>query len=199
MATSAIVLAGGDSTRMGRDKASLPFGTETMLERVVRLVRSEVDTVIVAGRAGQAVPGGVTLVADEEAGRGPLAALSDALESVDTALAFVVACDMPLLKPAVVRKLITLVGDANAVAPSIDGHLMTTCAVVKTAAARQTAAECAASGERSLRAFLRRLDPRIVPGKDLRDVDAGMLSFIACNTPADYRRALVLAGIRPEE
>jgi len=199
MPSTAVVLAGGESNRMGHDKASLPFGPETMLERVVRLVRSETDGVIVAGRVGQAVPEGVTLLADTEEGRGPLTALAAALESVDTPLTFVLACDMPLLKPAVVRRLITLIGEGDAVAPSVDGHLMTTCAVMRTAEAREAAARCVASGERSLRALLRRLDPLVVPEKDLRDIDPGMLSFVACNTPEDYRRALVLAGLKPQE
>lgn len=199
MLTTAVVLAGGESHRMGRDKASLPFGAETMLERVVRLVRNEVDRVIVAGRTGQTVPDGVALVTDKEEGLGPLPALAEALESVDTPLTLVLACDMPLLKPAVVRRLIALVDSVEAVAPSVDGHLMTTCAVMRTARAKEAAARSAASDERSLQALLRRLDPRVVPEKDLRDVDPGMLSFVACNTLADYRRALILAGLRPEE
>ncbi len=198
-ATSAIILAGGSSSRMGRDKASLPFGAETMLERVVRLVRGEVDRVIVAGRAGQAVPGGVTLVVDDEDGLGPLPALVRALEEVDTPLTLVLACDMPLVEPAVIRKLLTLTDGVDAVVPSIDGHMMTTCAVLRTGPATEAAARSIASGERSLHAFFRRLESRVVADTQFRDVDPGLRSFVACNTPADYRRALILAGLAPAD
>lgn len=192
---TAIVLAGGSSHRMGRDKASLPFGAETMLERVVRLVRGHVDRVIVAGRAGQAVPDGVALVVDEEEGRGPLPALVRALASVETPLTLVLACDMPLLEPAVIRKLLTLIDGVDAVVPSIDGHMMTTCAVLRTDPAKEAAARSVASGERSLQALFRRLEPRVVPERDFREVDPALVSFVACNTPADYRKALALAGL----
>jgi molybdopterin-guanine dinucleotide biosynthesis protein A len=195
MAISAIILAGGSSSRMGRDKASLPFGAETMLERVVRLVRGEADLVIVAGRAGQAVPDGVTLVVDEEEGRGPLPALVRALGLVETSLTLVLACDMPLIEPAVLGKLITLIDGVDAVVPSTDGHMMTTCAVLRTDPAREAAARSIADDERSLRAFLRRLEPRVAPENDFREVDPDLRSFVACNTPADYRQALVLAGL----
>jgi molybdopterin-guanine dinucleotide biosynthesis protein A len=56
MMTSAIVLCGGQSSRMGRDKASLPFGDETLLTRVIRLVSTVADDVVVVARKDQPVP-----------------------------------------------------------------------------------------------------------------------------------------------
>ncbi len=199
MAISAIVLAGGASNRMGRDKASLPFGPETLLARVVRIARGEVDHVIVAARPGQATPDGVDVVFDDEQGKGPLAALVGALARVESPLTLVLACDMPLLKPAVVQRLIASADGTEAVVPSVDGHWMMTCAVLRTAPAAAAATPLLASGARSLRALVGRLDTRAILEKDFRDVDPGMLSFVGCNTPAEYRRALILAGLRPED
>jgi molybdopterin-guanine dinucleotide biosynthesis protein A len=192
---TAIVLAGGESSRMGRDKASLPFGAETLLERVVRTIRDDVNGVIVAARPGQAVPGEVTVVFDEEKGAGPLLAVAAALALVETPLTIVLACDMPLLRPAVVRRLISLIGEADAAVPSVEGHWMTTCAVVRTARAIPAAAALAGAGERSLRALVNRLDTRTVSASAFRDVDPTLLSFVGCNTPEEYRRALAVAGL----
>ena len=55
-ARGAIVLAGGRSERMGREKATLPFAGETLLAHVVRRVAPLVLEVVVVGRPGQALP-----------------------------------------------------------------------------------------------------------------------------------------------
>ena len=54
--TGGIVLSGGQSTRMGTSKALLPFGDETMLQRVVRLLSTVVDPIVVVAAAGQSLP-----------------------------------------------------------------------------------------------------------------------------------------------
>ena len=72
MTGSAIVLCGGRSTRMGRDKGSLPFGGEILLARVVRIVRQAVDDVVVVAREGQTLPDGFEAVRDPAEGLGVL-------------------------------------------------------------------------------------------------------------------------------
>src|SRR5207244_3557337 len=70
-----IVLCGGQSKRMGRPKAWLPFGDEVMLPRVVRLLGEIVKPVVVVAAPGQDVPplpADMSVVRDEEKGRGPL-------------------------------------------------------------------------------------------------------------------------------
>src|SRR3954470_12815150 len=81
MRTGAIILCGGKSSRMGRDKASLPFGSETMLQRVVRLIGEVVpaETTVVVASATQELPPlppRIRIVRDEQAYRGPLAGLA---------------------------------------------------------------------------------------------------------------------------
>ena len=73
---SAIVLCGGRSSRMGQDKASLPFGDETLLDRVLRLVATVADDVVLAAAPAQPVPAGVRVSRDATTGVGPLPALS---------------------------------------------------------------------------------------------------------------------------
>ena len=75
MTRGAVVLCGGRSTRMGRDKATLPFGGETLLQRVVGIVQSIVDDVTVVGRRDQALPelpDAVRVAHDAVEDRGPL-------------------------------------------------------------------------------------------------------------------------------
>src|SRR5262245_13826323 len=95
-----VVLCGGKSTRMGRPKAWLPFGGETMLGRVVRLLGEVVDPIVVVAAEEQdlpPLPRAIRVVRDEEKGRGPLQGLSAglaALKGVADA-AYVSSCDVP--------------------------------------------------------------------------------------------------------
>jgi len=191
---SAIVLCGGRSTRMGRDKAALPFGDETLASRVARLVGQVVGDVVLVAREGQVLPAGLEAVRDPAEGLGPLAGIAVGLEAVRGERAFVAACDMPLLRPTVVRRLLDLSEGYEAVVPLIDGFAMTTCAVYS----RTTAALAAALvAERRLRPLflVERVRTRYVGGEHFTDIDPDLESFRDCNTPERYAEALDRAGI----
>src|SRR6516165_10634403 len=111
-----IVLCGGQSSRMGRPKAWLPFGAELMLPRVVRLVSEAVTPVVVVAAPGQdmpPLPPTVEIVRDPEPGRGPLRGLATGLAALQgvAAVAYLSSCDVPFLRPAFVRRLIDLLGE----------------------------------------------------------------------------------------
>lgn len=189
------MLCGGASSRMGRDKASLPFGPETLLERVVRVVRRDIDDVVVASGEEQPVPDGCRVVRDPEAGLGPVPALLRALREVRHDRVFVVACDTPLLQPGLAGALVELCTDWEAAVPVVGGVQMTTCAAYRAQAAIRLAASLAPSGPPSLRALAASLRTRFVAPEDLVGVDPFLRSFVPCNTPDEYRRALELAHL----
>ena len=194
MAGAAIILCGGNSVRMGRDKATLPFGPETLLRRVVRLAQTVVNDVVVVGATSQPMPTGVRVVQDPVPGLGPLAALAVGLRSVSAGRALLLACDLPLLEPALLQRLQDLAGAADACVPLLDGMPMPTCAVYATRVLPRAEAQLAA-GARSLRALLAAVSVRWVNPDDLRDVDPELLSFLDCDTPGHYHAALSRAGL----
>jgi molybdopterin-guanine dinucleotide biosynthesis protein A len=191
MSASAVVLAGGRSRRMGRDKASLPFGDETLLQRVVRLVAPRVAEVVVVGHGAATLPATVRVVADQVEGEGPLAGLVTGLDAIASPRAVLVACDMPLLVAPVISRLLSLHFDADACVPRINGVPVPTCAVYAARVA-PIARQRLASGDRSMRGLLGELAVRWVEGEELRDVDPELLSFRDCDTPEDYAAALAL-------
>lgn len=193
MPVSAIVLGGGRSIRMGHDKAALPFGPETMLARVVRAVQCVADDVVVVGDSRQRLPDGVRVVPDPVEGLGPLAGLATGLAAVRGERALLLACDMPLVAPALLQRMLELAGDADACVPLVDGVPMTTCAAYATRVLPR-AQEHLASGARSLRALLTDVSVRWVTADQLRQVDPDLLSFWDCDTPEQYRVALARAG-----
>lgn len=194
MNSSAIVLCGGRSSRMGRDKAALPFGSDTLLTRAVRAVHAVTGDVVVVGDTLQAMPEGVRIVRDPVAGLGPLAGLATGLASVTAARALLVACDMPLLVPALLQRLLDLAGDADACVPLVDDSAMTTCAVYATRVLPRVQAQLA-TDTRSLRAMIDGLSVRWVTTDQLGDVDPELLSFWDCDTPERYHAALRRAGL----
>ena len=196
MGESAIVLCGGRSTRMGRDKAALPFGDETLLARVVRLVSEVADDVVLVAREGQALPErlGSRVVRDPAEGLGPLAGIAVGLGAIRGPRALVVACDMPLLRPALARRLLELARDVDALVPVVDGFPVPTCAVYARAAAER-ARELVAARELRPRTFLESVETRLVPADELRDLDPALESFRDCDTDEDYQSALRAAGL----
>ncbi|MFQ5844419.1 MAG: molybdenum cofactor guanylyltransferase [Planctomycetota bacterium] len=194
MTAAAIVLCGGRSRRMGRDKGSLPFGPETLLRRTIRLVSEAVPEIRVVARAGQEIPGGLEVVRDPAEGLGPLAGLAAGLAAMRAERAFVTSCDVPFLRPAYVRRMLELSRGHAVAVPLVDGYHMTTSAVYSRdvlPVARQLVAE------RRLRPLflVEAVDARIVTADELHDVDPDLESFRNCNTRQDYEAALRHAGL----
>jgi molybdopterin-guanine dinucleotide biosynthesis protein A len=201
MTSYAIVLAGGASRRMGRDKASLPFGPQTMLERVTDLIRPEVSEIVVSAGKDQTIPPGLRVVRDLASGAGPLSALATVLPIVaaesPAGIAVVVACDMPLVRHTLIAGLSDRIGEADACVPLLDGRMVATCAVFRIGPSARAAVELVARGERRLGALPEALHTIFLGPHALRTLDPELLSFVACNTPEEYERALALARLGP--
>ena len=101
---------------MGSPKALLPFGAETMLQRVVRLLGTIVSPVVVVAAPQQLLPElpvAVTVARDEREDRGPLEGLRAGLKALPSAVdvAYVTSCDVPLLVPGFVQRMIELLDE----------------------------------------------------------------------------------------
>ena len=189
-----IVLAGGRSTRMGQDKASLPFGDDTLLTRAIRLVGSVADEVIVVVQSEQG--GGnlalglpVRVVFDPIENLGPLAGIAAGLAASNSDLNLIVACDMPLIKPAVLRRLVELCGDADICVPVVGAQASPLCAVYRSSVA-SAAQALLATGERRAMRLLDQVITKRVDAALFRDLDPQLESFVSCNTPEELQAAL---------
>ena len=111
---------------MGTSKALLPFGDETMLQRVVRLLSTVVCPIVVVAAAEQSLPdlpADVIVTRDEQHGRGPLEGLRAGLKALPATIesAYVTSCDVPLLVPDFARRMIDLLTDHDIAVMEIDG------------------------------------------------------------------------------
>ena len=196
MRTAGVILCGGQSSRMGRPKAWLPVGGETMLARVVRLLGEVVSPLVVVAAPEQElppIPADILIVRDPEKGRGPLVGIAAGLSALmgKADAAYVSSCDVPLLRPAFVRRMIDLLGDHIACVPEVGGYRHPLAAVYRVEVAA-IAAELLAADKLRPAFLFERVATRVVRAEDFAEVDPEGESLRNLNTPEEYERALTL-------
>ena len=199
MTAGGIVLCGGRSTRMGVSKATLPFGSETMLQRVVRLLGTVVSPIIVVGAREQELPElpvHAVITRDEREQQGPLeglrAGLSALPDSVDAA--YVTSCDVPLLEPRFVERMIELLGNDDIAVMEIDGFPHPLSAVYRRSTLPHI--ESLLEAHRLRPVFLFDAVPtRRVRAEEMLPVDPQLRTLRNLNTREDYLAALSDAGL----
>ena len=203
MTHAGIILCGGRSTRMGRDKATLPFGPELMLQRVARLLGEAVERIVVVAAAGQELPPlpeAVHVVHDQREGRGPLEGIATGLRALaGTAdAAYVTSCDVPLLEPAFVRRMFELLGEHQIVVPKDEKYHHPLAAVYRTDVVPHV--EQLLAKDRMRPFFLFEMSDTLeIDAEQMRAVDARLGTLQNINRPEDYESAIQEAGFSSEE
>ncbi len=177
-----IVLAGGASRRMGRDKATLVVRGQTLVERVVSTVGTRCAPVFVLAAPGQALPDlPAQILRDEVRGVGPLLATARGLRAAADAgrtWAFVCAVDMPHLGAAIIDELTAAAASSAAdVVLPWDGRDHYLAGLYRTELAAR-ADELVAAGERSMRALVDAADTQRIVMEQRRELTN-------VNTPQD--------------
>src|SRR5271166_5405232 len=183
-----LILAGGQSTRMQRDKASLEYLGQTQLDRSFELAARHVPTVFVSVRADQSADRARArrpLIVDSIDGAGPIAGIRSAFARFPDVAWLVLACDLPFLTDAALEQLLQA-RDPTALATAYmsahDGLPEPLCAIWEPAAAAALAA-AQAGGQTCPRKFLIRNRTKLVEPVDRRALDN-------INTPEEYAEAL---------
>lgn len=188
-AVTGVVLAGGASRRMGRDKAALDLGGRPLLAWAVDALRAAFDEVVVVGPAERAtlVPN-VPVVADAYPGQGPLGGIATALRQLGAGRIFVAACDMPFLSPALARYLAELAPEAAAVVPRTERGIEPLCGCYGRACL-PVAEDLLARGELAMAGLLAQVGARIVAPEEWGLHDITGRSLLNVNTVAEWEAA----------
>ena len=184
---------------MGTSKALLAFGAETMLQRVVRLLSSVVSPIAVVAAAGQSLPdlpATVIVTRDEQQGRGPLEGLRAGLKALPRTVesAYVTSCDVPLLVPDFVRRMIELLTDHDIAVMEIDGFPHPLSAVYRRSTLPHVEALLAQNRLRPMFLFDVVKTRRVRPA-EMISADPELLTLRNLNTREDYLEALSIAGL----
>lgn len=186
-----VILAGGRSRRMGRDKALLPLPGDhqsTFISHLAAVLALSCDEVVLVARdaeqAASCVLPGVAAVTDQVAEVGPLMGLYSGLRSIHATHALVVAVDMPFVQPALIAFLLSFPRDDALLVPVVD-EVPQVLLSVYPRSLLPTIESCLRSGERGPRALLKAARVRYVEEAQLRQIDPHLRSFVNLNTPQD--------------
>jgi molybdopterin-guanine dinucleotide biosynthesis protein A len=198
-----IVLAGGHSTRMGLPKATLPFGPELMLQRVVRLLQTVAQPVVVVAAPNQelpALPTDILIARDRRESRGPLEGLLAGLSTLaktNATTAYATSCDVPLLAPSFVTAMFNALGDHDIAVP-IDGQFTHPLAAVYRLTVIPHIESLLAADQLRPAFLFDRVPTKKIPVADLLHADPNLSTLQNLNHPADYLAALQSAGFQPD-
>lgn len=191
---SGIVLTGGRSSRMGREKAALVLGGSTLLERTVAALDAVADEIVIVRAPGQGLPlvrsaGSLTIVADPVEGDGPLAGIVRGLDAATAPVAVVVGVDHPFLRPSLLQLLVERVrAGAPWALPEAGGRPQPMVSAIAREAL-EPLRERLEAGERSPIAVAGALRAVPVEEREWRTADPEGLSFIDVDTPEDFEAA----------
>lgn len=193
---SGVVLAGGQSRRLGRDKRLEPVGGQPLIRRVIGRVEPVVDEIVVVvadPATGESLPleGRHRRAQDRYPGKGSLGGIFSGVSAARQQWSVVVACDMPFLNLDLLRHMLSLREGVDAVVPVLDGRPEPTHALYSK--------ECLPHIEERLKAddlkisrFYDQVRVEYVSEGDILKLDPDLLSFFNVNSPTDLEQALEL-------
>ena len=198
-----IILAGGSSRRMGKDKALLPYPgqpgepSETFLEHLVTVLGFCCSEVFVVARdevqASLYAHVDAQIVLDGIPGGGPLVGLYSALQAISTPYAILVAVDMPFVTAQLLAYMLLGYQDDTILVPLVNGNPQVTLAIYPRSIL-PLIEQRISQGRRDLRCLLDETRVRYIEGEQLRVVDAELRSFTGINTPEEMQQASTKAG-----
>ena len=183
---SVFILAGGRSSRMGRDKALLPFGDETLLECMLGKARHLTARPFIVGRRDLYSRYG-EVIEDIIPGCGPLGGIHATLRSTETDLNLVLSVDIPKATPLFLRWMADTASNNDAVVtvPQANGRLQPLCAVYRRSALGAVEGELQA-GNFKVTGVFAHLPTRVIAESELAAAGFALDMFDNVNTPADY-------------
>jgi molybdopterin-guanine dinucleotide biosynthesis protein A len=190
---SAIVLAGGRSSRFGRDKLAEPVHGRALLEHAIDGVTPAATEILVVAAPGVdlGLPTGVTLVHDAVAYEGPLAGVRAGLRAAGESIVLVVGGDMPTIVAAVVEAMLVELADSglDAVVLEHEGRARPLPVALRREPALAAADRLLGDGERRLRALPEALATRLLSEATWRALDPSGLTIRDIDAPADLADA----------
>jgi molybdopterin-guanine dinucleotide biosynthesis protein A len=194
MAVSGIILAGGRSSRMGRDKMLLEFQNETLIRRTVNELRDVAAEIIIASNhTGKYGIDGVREVPDVFPGMGPMGGMYAGLVAAKHDTAFVVAGDMPFFSARLAEYLLSRQAGHDVVAPMVGGKWEPLCAVYSRRCIGPIG-DCLQAGIKQVFRFYPAVKVLAVDEAELGQVGLPANTFFNLNAPEDLAVLRQAAG-----
>lgn len=192
-----VIQAGGESSRMGQDKALLPFQGRTLIERVLGRVAHLADEVLVTTNKPENYAFlGLKLVPDVIPGRGALGGLYTALSAATQTLVAVVACDMPFVSPELLafERDLLLQSSYDAAIPRTEGGTEPFHAVYRREGCLPHIEAVIQADKWRVDAWYAKANVRLLSPEETRPYDPRGLAFWNVNTPEELAETERMAG-----
>ena len=205
MDRSAIVLAGGFSSRFGQDKGVLELANKPLIKHVVDAVKPIVDEVIVVANSQERIAkyaeilaADVRFTVDSGEQNGPLVGALTGFESAHGKYALLLPFDMPFVSREVVSLLFELCLNKAAVVPRWpDGKVEPLHAVYQTNVALDAARSAVDEGKMDMQAVVERMrGVRYISTLVIHQLDPDFRTFFNINTPVDLKKAMSMVKPR---
>jgi molybdopterin-guanine dinucleotide biosynthesis protein A len=195
------IQAGGQSSRMGEDKALKPFLGRPLIQRVVERISPSADEVIVTtNRPDEYRFLDLRLIPDLKPGRGALGGLYTAIASASHSVVAVVACDMPFASASLLRAASTMLveEDVDVVIPKSDEGYEPIHAIYRRATCLSAIESAIAADQWKVIAWFPQVRVRVLTPQEIREHDPSGLAFWNVNTPEEFMEAEKIAQSQHE-
>lgn len=183
---SLLILAGGESRRMGFPKHLLPAPGGTVMDHIINRIGSMFEETIVAGRDVEIPRTDVRVVKDVRHARNPLVGILSGLLQSENPFVFVIGCDMPFVRKNLIRHIVSkITAGTGVVVPVVRGFYEPLCAVYSRSTSR-IIEKYLDSGGTKVTGFFEFASVAEVGETETRMFDPRLESFINLNTPRDY-------------
>jgi molybdopterin-guanine dinucleotide biosynthesis protein A/molybdopterin converting factor small subunit len=187
---TAVILAGGKSSRMGQPKALLLFAGEPLIVHLVRRLGQLFSDIVVVAAPEQELPAlSSTIVRDDVAHQGPVGGIYYGLNAARREICFVTSCDAPFLNLRLIAYLMGQISDFDVVVPFIQDRYQPLHAVYRKQVA-PLLKEQLERGELRPIFLYDKVRTRKITEAEMHPHDPESLSFLNMNTPEDYQAAL---------
>jgi molybdopterin-guanine dinucleotide biosynthesis protein A len=192
-AIEGFILAGGNSRRMGTDKARLILSGQSFVERIAAELSAVTSSIKVVGNdvpeAASQRPAGLQTAPDVYPQWGALGGVHAALSACSASWALIVACDLPLVTSTLFSRLASFRDDHEAVAPIQKDEIpQPLCSLYRIDPCLRVAEQLIKSGERKPLALLQSVRTRWISFNELSDLEGADSFFDNINTPEDFAR-----------
>ncbi|MBI5350708.1 MAG: molybdenum cofactor guanylyltransferase [Chloroflexi bacterium] len=199
------ILSGGKSSRMGTDKALLPIEGKTMIEHIIAQVNGIGDEVIVITNTPEQYKFlGLPLFADVLPDKGALGGLYTAIDAASHPYTLILACDMPFVNRDLLRYMISLAPEGDAVIPKIaapDGEkkksgMAEPLRAIYSKACLAPIRKCIDEDNLKMIAFFKDVKLRWIDEEEIRRFDPDLVTFMNANTPEEFEKMKGVKGMK---
>jgi len=197
MKVAAIVLAGGKNLRLGRSKALEIIGGKSLIECIAERLRPLTNQILIVTSREQLdlpVASKAEILVDLYPGKGPLGGIYTGLLASRFSHSIVVACDMPFLNAGLLRYMVELSGDFDAVVPRLEEGMVEPLHAIYSKSCLDNMKTRLERNQLGVNPFLNKVRVRYVERAECQRLDPQLLSFFNINYQSDLERAILLAS-----